>query len=174
MVREQEYCKRTTSYRRNGKEKSTFLVLDRYSFLRRGHKSFPSLRPVCLCAAAANVSVSLASLLLSLRAAATLFARGHRSISTRPFCLCAAAANISALALMSLRAASLCRGYGLCGAAVTGSSRRSGRTEKNLLRHGSQRSAGNPSSRPKKDITPGTSSGEMRCNSRLPQIRQCA
>jgi len=66
------------------------------------------------------------------------------------------------------------RCYCLCGAAPTGSSRRSGRTVKNLFRHGSQRSDGIPSSRPKNAITPGTCSGEMRCNSRLPQIRQCA
>jgi len=55
MVREQEYCKRTTSYRRNGKGKSTFLVLDGDSFAPRPQKFFNaaglSLRCCgeCLC-----------------------------------------------------------------------------------------------------------------------------
>ncbi len=59
-------------------------------------------------------------------------------------------------------------------AAADGLSRRSGRTEKNLCRQGSQRSARIPSKRPTVEVTPVMRSAEMRCNSRLPQILQCA
>jgi hypothetical protein len=49
-----------------------------------------------------------------------------------------------------------------------------GRTEKNLCLHGSHRSAGNRSSRPKNAPIPGTNSGAMLFNSVLPQMAQCA
>jgi hypothetical protein len=63
----------------------------------------------------------------------------------------------------------------LFGAATAGrSSCRNGRTEKNLCRQGSQRSAGNLRIRPKAAAAPGTYSAEMRCNFRLPQFAQWA
>ena len=40
-----------------------------------------------------------------------------------------------------------------------------GRTEKNLCRHGSQRSAGNRNTRPIIAVIPGTYSAEIFCNS---------
>ena len=52
--------------------------------------------------------------------------------------------------------------------------RRSGRMEKNLFRHDTQRNAGTPRMRPTIDAWPGMFSGAMRCNSRFPQIPQCA
>jgi hypothetical protein len=66
------------------------------------------------------------------------------------------------------------RRYSLCAAATDRSSRRSGRTEKNLCLHGSQRNAASPRIRQRIVVTPGTCSAEMRCSSRLPQIPQCA
>ncbi len=67
------------------------------------------------------------------------------------------------------------RGSGLLWpAAVDGLSRRSGRTEKNLCRQGSQRNARIPSKRLTAEAAPVMRSAEMRCNSRLPQILQCA
>ena len=54
------------------------------------------------------------------------------------------------------------------------SSRNMGSTEKNLFRQGSQRNAGTRKTRPRMDAIPGTCSAEIRCNSRLPQIPQCA
>lgn len=64
--------------------------------------------------------------------------------------------------------------YLLGAAAALRSSWRKGLTEKNLWRHGSQRNAGSPRMRPRNAVTPGTCSAEMRCNSWLPQIPQCA
>jgi hypothetical protein len=64
--------------------------------------------------------------------------------------------------------------YLLGAVAAECSSRRNGLIEKNLWRQGSQRSAGSPKRRPTFAVTPGTCSAEMRCNSRLPQIPQCA
>jgi hypothetical protein len=64
--------------------------------------------------------------------------------------------------------------YLLGAAAALGSSWCSGLIEKNLWRQGSQRNAGSPRIRPRNAVTPGTCSAEMRCNSRLPQIPQCA
>lgn len=49
-----------------------------------------------------------------------------------------------------------------------------GRIEKNLCLQGSQRSAGNRSSRPINAPVPGTDSGAMLFNSVLPQMAQCA
>src|SRR5882672_10191299 len=49
-----------------------------------------------------------------------------------------------------------------------------GRMEKNLWRQGSQRREGKPSTRPTMPMNPGTCSGAMRFNSKLPQIEQCA
>jgi hypothetical protein len=49
-----------------------------------------------------------------------------------------------------------------------------GRNEKNLCRHGSHLTAGNPSQRPTTDVTPGTFSAAIRCNSRLPQMPHLA
>lgn len=66
------------------------------------------------------------------------------------------------------------RRYSLCVAASLLVSRRTGLTEKNLCRHGAQRSAGRPKIRPTIDTVPGTWCGEMRSSSRFPQIRQCA
>ncbi len=66
------------------------------------------------------------------------------------------------------------RAQGLGGAVSLGFSRRSGLTEKNLLRHSAQRNAGSPRIRPIIDVWPGTCSGAIRCKFRLPQIRQCA
>jgi len=54
------------------------------------------------------------------------------------------------------------------------SSWRRGLIEKNLWRQGSQRNAGSPRMRPRNAVIPGTCSAEIRCNSRLPQIPQCA
>jgi hypothetical protein len=51
---------------------------------------------------------------------------------------------------------------------------RNGRIEKNLCRQGSQRNDGKPSKRPTLPRKPGTCSGEIRFNSKLPQIAQCA
>ncbi len=64
--------------------------------------------------------------------------------------------------------------YSLGAAAADRSWRRSGRTEKNLCRQGSQRNAGIPRRRLTMDVAPVMRSAEMRCNSRLPQILQCA
>lgn len=64
--------------------------------------------------------------------------------------------------------------YSACAAATPFCEGRNGRTEKNLCRHDTQRSAGKSRMRPKKDIAPGTRSAEMRCKLRLPQIWQCA
>jgi hypothetical protein len=64
--------------------------------------------------------------------------------------------------------------YSLCVAATLSLSRSNGRTEKNLCRQGSQRNAGTRSTRPISDAIPGTYSAEMRCNSKFPQIPQCA
>jgi len=65
-------------------------------------------------------------------------------------------------------------GYSFGAAATERSSRRSGRTEKNLCRQGAQRNAWIPSKRPTVEVTPVMRSAEIRCNSRLPQILQCA
>jgi len=51
---------------------------------------------------------------------------------------------------------------------------RSGRTEKNLCRQGSQRNDGKPSKRPTLPRKPGTCSGEIRFNSKFPQMAQWA
>ncbi len=56
----------------------------------------------------------------------------------------------------------------LCSTLITGF------TEKNLCRHGSHRSAGIRSARQNIAIIPGTCSAAIRCNSKLPQILQCA
>jgi hypothetical protein len=53
-------------------------------------------------------------------------------------------------------------------------SRSTGRNEKNLFRHGSQRNAGILNIRPNREVMPGTRSPEIRCNSTLPHILQCA
>jgi hypothetical protein len=59
-------------------------------------------------------------------------------------------------------------------AATSGTSLISGRTEKNLWRHGSQRKAGKRRTRPIIAVTPGTYSDEIRCNPWFPQIPQWA
>jgi hypothetical protein len=59
-------------------------------------------------------------------------------------------------------------------AATCDSPRRSGRTEKNLCRQGSQRNAGSFRIRQKMAVACGTCSAEIRCNSKLPQIPQWA
>jgi len=59
-------------------------------------------------------------------------------------------------------------GSGPCSFLLTGF------TEKNLCRHGSHRSARIRSTRQNIAIIPGTCSAAIRCNSKLPQIPQCA
>jgi hypothetical protein len=53
-------------------------------------------------------------------------------------------------------------------------SRSTGLMEKNLLRHGAQRSAGMRNIRGTMDLTPETYSGAIRCNPKFPQILQRA
>jgi hypothetical protein len=73
------------------------------------------------------------------------------------------------------RDGAFCAGHCWLGAAATrGSSRRNGRTEKNLFRQGLQRNAGSLRIRQKIAVTLGTRSAEIRCNSKLPQIAQRA
>jgi hypothetical protein len=61
-----------------------------------------------------------------------------------------------------------------CDPASSLTSRSTGRTEKNLLRHGAQRSAGKPKIRPRMLPAPRTWCGEIRCSFRLPQTLQWA
>jgi hypothetical protein len=58
--------------------------------------------------------------------------------------------------------------------ATCASPRLTGRTEKNLCLHGPHRNAGKCSHRHKNANQPRTYSAEIRCNSRFPQIEQCA
>jgi len=64
--------------------------------------------------------------------------------------------------------------YSLGAAAADRSARHSGLMEKNLCPQGLQRNAGIPRKRLTMDVAPVMRSAEMRCNSRLPQILQCA
>src|SRR6266852_563488 len=92
--------------------------------------------------------------------------RGPRGVEIHGAALAAAGYSLDTAAGHSLDAVA---GYSL-DAAVTGrSSRRRGRTEKNLCRQGWHRSAVSPRIRPKAAAAPGTRSAEMRCKLKLPQ-----
>ena len=87
-------------------------------------------------------------------------------------CANATAATLNVLLVQRLRCRESRYSFG---AVATGcSSRCRGRTEKNLCRQGAQRNAWIPSKRPTVEVTPVMRSAEMRCNSKLPQIPQCA